>query len=102
MSIHYSIHEQIVNKVKDDLSNQLESIIIKGLENKGFVFSNKTELLEFAAKSCRRAFDPNNHEYTYYVNQTPFLREKKYFELDYFTKNGCQYYTAKLNSYHFI
>lgn len=64
---------KIMNKLSENLINQLENLFIQGLKNKGFEFKNKIELENFIKKRCRKEDYIEFKKNIYYVDEIPFL-----------------------------
>jgi len=75
------IHEA-TSKLYNDLSNQLENIIIEGLKRKGFEFNNRLELERFVKEHCRCEDDIILKERVYYVDNIPFFLHDYNTEID--------------------
>ena len=70
------IVSNIISRVSQDLSLQIDNYIIEGLKRKGYSFDNRNELYEFIKKYCRAEENTINKERIYYVKNVPFMLHK--------------------------
>ena len=63
----------IVNEINQNLVNEFDKIVIKGLENKGYFFKDKLQLENFIKDNCNAVDDCLKQTKTYYVKSEPFL-----------------------------
>lgn len=65
--------QQTVALIEERLLIQLTSLIIKGLEKKGFKFKTRKEIESFISENCTINENPIGNKTIYYVNSKPFL-----------------------------
>lgn len=71
LQMNQSYTDTIYKHIVDSLDNQLESVITEGLNNKGFHFSSRGELVEFIKENCMVL--THGYDKTFTVSGEPFL-----------------------------
>lgn len=70
---NYDIIRDVIGRLYNDLNEELEYYVIKGLKRKGFEFNHKIELEAFVKERCRCEDNIDLKEKVYYVDNIPFL-----------------------------
>ena len=73
-TVNFNVLHYASEQLAKNLNNKLESLLIEGLERKGFKFNgDKREIGMFVATRCHCADDKYKKERTYYVDKIPFF-----------------------------
>jgi len=70
---NYDIIHDVIGRLSNNLSKQLDDYVIEGLKRKGFEFKHKNELEAFVKERCRCEDNVDLKERVYYVDDIPFF-----------------------------
>ena len=96
-----SLQHDPQKQLAQDLHKELENLVIKGLEWKGYTFTNTEELKSFVATYCKVVTDVSGNR-TYFVKNEPFFYHRPNLEVYTETKNNTVIMTANNGSYSFL